>query len=463
MSALGQEGETIMVAIASIRVFKDFLSLALALVFGSLLFFNDFSEVLSVCRGRYCDLAALAAVVLVSSCIVHMTLYATKADKTDGYPSLFISLILATNVAFLVYWQTGLFMRLEEMVLLVLCLFGLFQSSWIVLSRNWQKIPGMVNRVVIVGNGKLAEEMKGLALASGGRYEFRDFIECVPGQWADTEAQVDNPTREILDRAKKARANKVVISLTERRGAFPLQEILNCKLSGMEVLDAPEFYERVNGKLMLENITPSWFIFSKGFKMMGLRRFFKRIGDIVLSLVGIILVSPLLPLVALAIKLSSPGPVLFKQIRVGKADENFVIFKFRSMRQDAEKESGAVWAKRNDNRVTKLGTFLRKSRIDEIPQLFNVLIGDMSLVGPRPERPEFVKDLKKVIPYYSERHFVKPGITGWAQVRYPYGASVEDAIEKLRYDLYYIKNYSLFFDFRIMIDTISVMVKKLGR
>ncbi|HKI82457.1 MAG TPA: sugar transferase, partial [Pseudodesulfovibrio sp.] len=364
-----------MVAIASIRVFKDFLSLALALVFGSLLFFNDFSEVLSVCRGRYCDLAALAAVVLVSSCIVHMTLYATKADKTDGYPSLFISLILATNVAFLVYWQTGLFMRLEEMVLLVLCLFGLFQSSWIVLSRNWQKIPGMVNRVVIVGNGKLAEEMKGLALASGGRYEFRDFIECVPGQWADTEAQVDNPTREILDRAKKARANKVVISLTERRGAFPLQEILNCKLSGMEVLDAPEFYERVNGKLMLENITPSWFIFSKGFKMMGLRRFFKRIGDIVLSLVGIILVSPLLPLVALAIKLGSPGPVLFKQIRVGKADENFVIFKFRSMRQDAEKESGAVWAKRNDNRVTKLGTFLRKSRIDEIPQLFNVLIG----------------------------------------------------------------------------------------
>jgi sugar transferase (PEP-CTERM system associated) len=452
-----------MVAIASRRVFKDFLSLALALIFGSLLFFNDFSEVLSVFKGRYYDLAALVAVVLVSSCIVHLTLYATRGDKTDGYPSLFISLILATNVAFLVYWQTGLFMRLEEMVLLVLCLFGLFQSSWIVLSRNWHRIPGLVNRVVIVGNGELAEQMKGLALASGGRYQFRDFIECVPGQWGDPEAQVDNPTREILERAKKVRANKVVISLTERRGAFPLQEILNCKLSGMEVLDAPEFYERVNGKLMLENITPSWFIFSKGFKIMGLRRFFKRIGDIVLSLAGLILVSPLLPLVALAIKLESPGPVLFKQIRVGKADENFVIYKFRSMRQDAEKESGAVWAKKNDNRVTKLGNFLRKSRIDELPQLFNVLIGDMSLVGPRPERPEFVKDLKKVIPYYSERHFVKPGITGWAQVRYPYGASVEDAIEKLRYDLYYIKNYSLFFDLRIMIDTISVMARKMGR
>ncbi|OIQ49154.1 UDP-N-acetylgalactosamine-undecaprenyl-phosphate N-acetylgalactosaminephosphotransferase [Pseudodesulfovibrio hydrargyri] len=452
-----------MVAIASLRVFKDFLSLALALVFGSLLFFNDFGEILSVFQGRYYDLAALVAVVLVSSCIVHMTLYATKGDKTDGYPSLFISLILATNVAFVVYWQTGLFMRLEEMVLLVLCLFGLFQSSWIVLSRNWRKIPGMVHRVVIVGNGELADEMKGLALASNGRYQFRDFIECVPGQWSDPEAQVDNPTREILDRAKKAKATKVVISLTERRGAFPLQEILNCKLSGMEVLDAPEFYERVNGKLMLENITPSWFIFSKGFKIMGLRRFFKRIGDIVLSLIGIILVSPLLPLVALAIKLDSPGPVLFKQIRVGKADENFVIYKFRSMRQDAEKESGAVWAVQGDNRITKLGAFLRKSRIDELPQLFNVLIGDMSLVGPRPERPEFVKDLKKVIPYYSERHFVKPGITGWAQVRYPYGASVEDAIEKLRYDLYYIKNYSLFLDLRIMIDTISVMARKMGR
>lgn len=452
-----------MVAIASIRVFKDFLFLALAIIFCSLLIFNDMSEMLSVCAGRCYDLAALAGVILVSSCIVHLTLYVKKREKADGHSSLFISLILATNAAFIVYWQTDLFLRLEEMVLLILCLFGLSQFTWIVLSRNWQRIPGLVNRVVIVGNGQLAEDMKDLALASGGRFQFRDYIECAPGEFADPEEQVDNPTHVILERAMRVKANKVVVSLSERRGAFPLQEVLSCKLSGMEVMDAPEFYERVNKKLMLENITPSWFIFAKGFKIMGLRRFVKRVLDVVLSLVGILIVAPFLPLVALAIKLDSPGPVLFKQVRVGKGDENFVIYKFRSMRQDAEKDSGAIWAKKNDNRITKLGAFLRKSRIDEIPQLFNVLKGDMSLVGPRPERPEFVKDLKKVIPYYSERHFVKPGITGWAQVRYPYGASVEDAIEKLRYDLYYIKNYTLFFDFRIMLDTISVMAQKLGR
>jgi len=452
-----------MVAIASIRVFKDFVFLALALIFGSFLVFNDLSEMLSVFQGRSYDLAVLAGVILVSSCIVHLTLYVKMRDKADGHSSLFISLILATNAAFVVYWQTDTFIRLEEMVLLILCLFGLSQFSWIVISRNWQKIPGLVNRVVIVGNGQLAEDMKGLALASGGRYQFRDYIECTPGEFSDAEEQVDNPTHVILERAKRVKANKLVVSLTERRGAFPLQEVLSCKLSGMEVMDAPEFYERVNKKLMLENITPSWFIFAKGFKIMGLRRFVKRIIDVVLSFIGILIVAPFMPLVILAIKYDSPGPVLFKQVRVGKGDENFVIFKFRSMRQDAEKDSGAVWAKQNDNRITALGRFLRKSRIDEIPQLFNVLRGDMSLVGPRPERPEFVKDLKKIIPYYSERHFVKPGISGWAQVRYPYGASVEDAIEKLRYDLYYIKNYTLFFDFRIMLDTVSVMAKKLGR
>jgi sugar transferase (PEP-CTERM system associated) len=452
-----------MVAIASIRVFKDFVFLALALIFGSFLVFNDLSEMMSVFQGRSYDLAVLAGVILVSSCIVHLTLYVKMRDKADGHSSLFISLILATNAAFVVYWQTDTFIRLEEMVLLILCLFGLSQFSWIVISRNWQKIPGLVNRVVIVGNGQLAEDMKGLALASGGRYQFRDYIECTPGEFSDPDEQVDNPTHVILERAKRVKANKLVVSLTERRGAFPLQEVLSCKLSGMEVMDAPEFYERVNKKLMLENITPSWFIFAKGFKIMGLRRFVKRIIDVALSLIGILIVAPFMPLVILAIKYDSPGPVLFKQVRVGKGDEDFVIFKFRSMRQDAEKDSGAVWAKQNDNRITALGRFLRKSRIDEIPQLFNVLRGDMSLVGPRPERPEFVKDLKKIIPYYSERHFVKPGITGWAQVRYPYGASVEDAIEKLRYDLYYIKNYTLFFDFRIMLDTVSVMAKKLGR
>jgi lipopolysaccharide/colanic/teichoic acid biosynthesis glycosyltransferase len=167
--------------------------------------------------------------------------------------------------------------------------------------------------------------------------------------------------------------------------------------------------------------------------------------------------------VALAIKMESPGDVLFRQVRTGKGDRDFVIFKFRTMRHDAEKQSGAVWAQENDPRVTRLGNFLRRTRIDEIPQLFNVLMGDMSIVGPRPERPEFISTLKEKVPYYSERHFVKPGITGWAQVCYPYGASVEDALEKLRYDLYYIKNYSLLFDFIIIFKTVGVVINKMGR
>jgi sugar transferase (PEP-CTERM system associated) len=227
-------------------------------------------------------------------------------------------------------------------------------------------------------------------------------------------------------------------------------------------VDAPSFYEKMTGKLLLENITPSWFIFSDGFRITAHVRLVKRVSDVLFSLAGLILVLPFIPIIALAIRLDSPGPVFFRQIRVGEREKNFLLYKFRTMRQDAEKGSGAVWAQERDPRITRLGNFLRKSRIDEIPQLFNVLMGDMSLVGPRPERPEFIEKLKEVIPYYSERHFVKPGVTGWAQVRYPYGASIEDALEKLRYDLYYIKNLTISFDLMIILETVKVVLFRRG-
>jgi sugar transferase (PEP-CTERM system associated) len=226
----------------------------------------------------------------------------------------------------------------------------------------------------------------------------------------------------------------------------------------VKVVDAPSFYEEVTGKLLLENITPSWFIFSHGFRITLLLRIVKRIIDVSLSLAGLLMFLPFFPLIALLIRLDSPGPVFFGQERVGENERNFTVYKFRTMRQDAESSTGAVWAQKNDPRVTRLGRFLRKCRIDEIPQLVNVLLGEMSLVGPRPERPEFVDRLKEVVPYYSERHFVKPGITGWAQVCYPYGASVEDALEKLRYDLYYTKNISLTLDLRVILKTIKVVL-----
>jgi sugar transferase (PEP-CTERM system associated) len=267
---------------------------------------------------------------------------------------------------------------------------------------------------------------------------------------------------DLLDTARRAQAEVIVVALSERRGVFPLRDVLRCKLNGIQIMDAPSLYELVRGKLMLESITPSWFIFSSGFRRTTLFSISKRFVDIVLSCIGLLLTLPFFPLIALAIKLDSSGPVFFRQERVGNKEKLFVLYKFRTMGQDAEKGTGAVWADKNDPRVTKLGRFFRGSRIDEIPQLINVLKGNMSFVGPRPERPEFVDKLKLVIPYYSKRHFIKPGLTGWAQVRYPYGSSVEDAVEKLRFDLYYIKNIGPFLDTLIFFETIKVVLFGFG-
>jgi sugar transferase (PEP-CTERM system associated) len=263
---------------------------------------------------------------------------------------------------------------------------------------------------------------------------------------------------DLVTAANREKAHKIVVSLSERRGAFPMMDILLCKFSGIQVIDAPSFYEQMTGKLLIENITPSWFIFSNGFRITTFVRICKRAFDILLAATGIIVAIPLLPLIVVMIMIDSPGPVFFSQLRVGEREREFVLHKFRTMRADAESETGAVWSQQDDPRITMIGRFLRKSRLDEIPQLFNVLKGDMSFIGPRPERPEFVTKLKEVIPYYSERHFVKPGLTGWAQVRYPYGASVEDSAEKLRYDLYYIKNISLFLDLLIVLETAKVVM-----
>jgi sugar transferase (PEP-CTERM system associated) len=237
-----------------------------------------------------------------------------------------------------------------------------------------------------------------------------------------------------------------------------LEDVLNCKFNGVEVIDAPSFYEELTGKLLLENMNPSSFIFCQGFKLNAPLRVYKRVFDVFFSVITIILVAPLIPLIALMIKLDSRGPVFFRQLRVGAKEKQFVLYKFRTMREDAESTTGAVWSQKNDPRITRLGRLLRKTRLDEIPQLYNVLRGDMSFIGPRPERPEFIEALKELIPYYSERHFVKPGITGWAQVKYSYGSSIEDTIEKLRYDLFYIKHVSLFFDLLIIMETIKVVM-----
>lgn len=254
--------------------------------------------------------------------------------------------------------------------------------------------------------------------------------------------------------------DEIVLAIEERRKSYPIDDLLDCKMSGIDVIDTVTFFERETGKIRLDQIRPSWFISNSGFRNNTLQDYIKRIFDIMASLLLLLLTWPFILIAVLAIKIEDgfQAPIIYKQIRVGKNGKPFFLFKFRSMTINAEKTNRAVWASQNDDRVTRVGQFIRKTRIDELPQIFNVLNGTMSFVGPRPERPEFVVKLSDKLTYYSERHRVKPGITGWAQINYPYGASEQDALEKLQYDLYYVKNYSVFLDILILLYTVEVII-----
>ena len=258
--------------------------------------------------------------------------------------------------------------------------------------------------------------------------------------------------------SQEAGIKTLVMALQERRGCSPIKELLDCRLQGIKVIDGVSFYEHLSGKVLATQAPPSWLIYSEGFRRHKVILIGKRGLDIGFAFLGLILSSPLILICTAAIKFSSPGPVFFKQNRTGQKEKVYKVVKFRTMRQDAEQHSGAVWATEEDPRITRVGHILRKFRLDEIPQFWNVLKGEMSFVGPRPERPEFVEQLKEKIPYYSERHTVKPGITGWAQVNYPYGASEEDALRKLEYDLFYIKNLSLLLDVYIVLKTVKTVI-----
>jgi sugar transferase (PEP-CTERM system associated) len=389
-----------------------------------------------------------------------------KHKRDSGNKEIVIRIVLSLVLSFVIlsalYYLVPFFMYGRGLLGISLVVFGFLQFLFYFSYRVCRRFRGFAKRVLILGAGPLACRMGDIIPAADGNYILSGYVNC-----SDETAHV--PAETILEKKEKLyetvrreRADQIVVSLTERRGVLPLHEIMACKLSGIEVVDAPSFYEQMTGKLLLENINPSWFIFSDGFRITTLTRIVKRVLDVACAATGLLIILPFLPFIILAIKLDSPGPVLFRQERVGEREKNFILFKFRTMGVDAESGTGAVWAQKEDPRVTRVGNFYRKSRIDEIPQLFNVLRGDMSLVGPRPERPEFIEKLKPIIPYYSERHVVKPGATGWAQVCYPYGASVEDALEKLRYDLYYIKNLSLTFDMMIILETVKVVLFRRG-
>jgi sugar transferase (PEP-CTERM system associated) len=316
-------------------------------------------------------------------------------------------------------------------------------------------------RVLVYGAGRRATSLLDLRRRSDQRgFRLMGFIATEGDELsARPERLLDRPD-DLYAWVVKNPIDEIVVAMDDRRRGFPMHEFLECRLAGIEILELPTFLERETGKVRLDVLNPSWIIFGEGFRASLLQRVVERMVDVVVSLALLTLAAPAILLTALAIKFEEglDAPILYRQRRVGQHGVVFDVLKFRSMRVNAEQPGQAIWAARDDPRVTRVGSFMRKTRIDELPQLINVLRGDMSFVGPRPERPEFVQKLEHTIPYYRERHSVKPGITGWAQLCYPYGSSEKDALEKLQYDLYYVKNRSLLFDLAILVQTVEVVL-----
>jgi sugar transferase (PEP-CTERM system associated) len=338
---------------------------------------------------------------------------------------------------------------------IIILIFTLFlwrrAYSWIMLQSYFRE------RVYVLGTGDRAQR-----LVNGLRQRSELGIEVV-GWTSNIEGEL---TREavashLISMVRERGAHRVIVAMPDRRGTLPVEELLDLRLKGVKVEEATSWLEKIYGRIEVDQLHPSWLIFAEGFRFSAFNRILRRILNFTAALIGLIFALPILPFVILAVKYSSPGPILYRQKRVGRGGVVFTCYKFRTMRQDAEADTGATWAADNDPRITRVGKFLRSSRLDEIPQLWCVLKGDMHFVGPRPERPEFVEWLSKEIPRYGVRHTVRPGITGWAQVQYKYGNTKEDAREKLQYDLFYIKNASVGLDFWIVFQTVKIVL--LGR
>lgn len=383
--------------------------------------------------------------------------------------NMFMRLISATFVAtialFAIFYIMPSLKTWRGILLLNIILMPLAVLIWRTLLTKIKMKELPRKNVLVIGTGDLAKKIgKDIYTSPDSGLKLVGFIDDDPSMLG---ISIVNPGvvggyGDIGSLAQSKGIDLIIVALADRRAKLPMYALLDCKLKGVQVEEGETFNERQHGNIPLNQLKPSWMVFSDGFKSLRSRKLVKRALDLVFAAILFVITAPLMLLAALVIKLESKGPVIFKQVRVGENGKDFNIYKFRSMSQDAEAKSGPVWAGAQDNRVTKVGKFMRKTRIDELPQLVNVLKGDMSFVGPRPERPFFVAKLKEEIPYYNIRTVVKPGLTGWAQVRYPYGATVEDAVEKLQYDIYYIKNMSPLLDMMIFFSTIKVVLTGQG-
>ncbi len=407
--------------------------------------------------------------VLVVALVTQIVLYHNdlyEMDAITGVIDLVYRLIQAigiTSIILAVIYLLRPDMIIARWVFFVNLIFLLlFLVCWRLIYALILKKKLFAEKACIVGSGELAENILNEINAKKDLSYYVPII-IAPEAEQDIKIQsrgipVYHGSEDICDLAERHNVGHIIVALDEKRGIFPYQQLLACKIRGINIIDGESFYERISGKLLVEKITPGWLIFSEGFVKNKTTKFTKRLVGLLISTLLLIIFFPLILITAIAIKLDSRGPVFFLQRRVGENEILFDLYKFRSMMENAEKETGPIWAEKDDPRVTRIGAIIRKFRIDELPQLWNVFKGDMSFVGPRPERPFFVEKLKKTVPYYKERSSIKPGITGWAQVNYPYGSSEADAVEKLKLDLFYVKNMSIAIDLMIIFKTIKIVL-----
>lgn len=471
---------------ASVKIFKNYLRVPLAAIEALMFFMSvygaafirfqeanvEYKDLVTAYNGGDINVIAIIYSFVMMLSMVALGHYKTHQDISASIFAgtvvrVFISLFLGSMVlVILFYMLPGIYMgRGFQLIALMLSFIGIiFVRLYFLQTIDTQNIK---RKILVMGAGKRANtliEEKG-GVQDGMRYQIVGYLALQNEEIAVPADQVLNI--DALAIAKYVFDNdidEIVLAIEDRRKTYPAEELLKCKLSGVKIIDPVSFLEREQGKVNLEMLHSDWMIYSNGFNRNDIKSFLSRSFDVITSLIILVLMMPVLLVSAFVIAAESGfrHPIFYRQIRVGLDEKEFSLLKFRSMKVDAEKDGKAVWAGENDNRITATGQFIRKTRIDELPQIINILRGDMRLVGPRPERPEFVTELAEKIPHYRKRHTVKPGLAGWAQLNYPYGATEKDAYEKLQYDLYYVKNNNVVMDFFILLQTIEIVIMGKG-